>query len=232
MTTSNLVALAIFAGLLLAFNPVILAVFTNLLLSKTGKDANKVIKILAVFLFLLALGCFYLALVIGWLILIGNVNIKVQYWLSLGLGTATIIWGIISLKHYHSYGTHKHIAINLSPKVHKHTFKQSSLFSTLILGIITGYATILSVGLPLLCIATSTNILYKNSSITNAIAFIAALFIPLIILLVINLKNIPLSSIIKRKEASKGTYRLGGGLTAIILAWLLLLVTGGVIGQI
>jgi len=228
VSESSLLLLVIVSGMLFSFNPTTIAICVALLMGSTGKGHTRAERHVIALSYLITL--FIIIAIAGFLLvsLLVALPATVQLNVSLLLSIVGIVWGIVSIKDYYWYGSHRDISSRLARTLHTYTVKKNDPTSATILGFITAYATVPSIGIPLLLVSALVALSHPYK-ITFMACFAGMILLPLIIIFIAYLRGLTLSSVIKWKEDSKGTFRLVLGLSGIFLSWLILLSLNGTI---
>ena len=221
--------LFIVLSLLLAFNPVTIAIFTVLIAGGYGKQQPKSRVGSTALTYIVSLGLIISLLGIAWLRLLNTVSIEFVELITYVVSLTCIIWGTISLKDYYWYSQRTSAPKFVTKSIHKRTTKNHKVASAGALAVTTAFAIIPSMLLPYLGLVTLAGLFGITSWGAPAIITIALVF-PLLCILTIAMGKIRLSAIMKWRYDSRMTFRLTIGLTTIFIGWLLLLVLNGTLG--
>jgi|GEM_PF-671474 len=229
MSDTSLLSFVVVVGIFLSLNPSTLAIFSALLAGSLGKGHSKFERHGVAMSFLLILFALYVTLGAALIIALNALSGDALKNVALGIAAIGALWGLIDVKEYYWYGKHHDISIRLAKTLHHRTVKKNDPLSALLLGITTAYAALPSLGVPLL--ATSTIIALARPYNTNLmLVFGAILVLPLILIFILSMRGLKISSVMKWKEDSKGTFRLCMGLTTILVSWVILLILNGSLG--
>jgi len=227
----SLAILFVVTGLVLSLNPMTLSVFSALLAGALGKNHHKNVIHVIGLAFLLAYSSFLILFSILLIRLLSIISIDLTASLGIAIAVASIIFGLVNIKDYFWYKPKIKIPNNMDAAIHHRTIKKNNPISATMLGMITGFGSIITTGIALLCLAIILT-LVQQASPTLIIVPTLCLVLPLIIIFVATLSGTKLSAIIKWKQDSKPLMQLGTGIVYIILGWILLLVLNGSINSI
>jgi hypothetical protein len=226
MTNASLVTITLVSGLLLSLNPVSISVFVALLSGSMGKGHSKIRTNITALCYLVSLfGLYTLA---GMLLVIGFDLLDTRSVQNLGLAVASlsVIWGLMNIKDFYWYGPRRDAPGIVTKSLHSKTVKKNSPRDAIALALASAYATLPSVGIPLLAYSTIVALVrpgYLNWPILLALV----LMTPLIVIAALTNSGLKLSAILKWKEESKAIFRLCIGITMVVLGWLLFLLING-----
>lgn len=226
MTNANLVVITLIAGLLLSLNPVSISIFVALLAGSIGKGHGKMRTSSTAVMYLLSL--FALYALSGALLVIGFNLLELHsiQSLSTAIAIASIVWGLMNIKDFYWYGARHDAPKTVIRTLHSRTVKKNDPASAILLALTAAYATLPSVGIPLL--AYSAIIALVRPGLLNwPVLFALMLMVPLVVIGALASTGLKLSAVIKWKEDSKAIFRLSMGLTMIVLGWLLFLLING-----
>jgi hypothetical protein len=217
------------AALVSAFNPYTIGVLITL--SSTmyggGRDGRHV----------LGRGLAYVFTLFGTLLLSGILllymyslmpQIAANY-LALGIGMLVVCAGLLEIKDFLWYG--QGISTRL-PKLAARTIKaltkqRPKLLSTAMLGMFVAVTSLTGAGAPYLATIAALQGQFDANSIGLVIIYSGIFVFPLLILLILIVNGVRVSTLMRWKEESKTTMRLGIGLLLITLGWILILITSG-----
>ncbi len=204
---------------------VLILLVSTLLVSKNQKEMLKIgsIYIAAVFFTYLAFG-------FGLTAIMSEIPLVVSEGISIIVGIAVVLMGLVELKDYFWYGEGFSLMIpeKYSKKI-KEKMKNLSIGTVIFLGIFVSSVELPCTGGPYLAI---TLLLSQNFNLTAVLLLIAynIIFVmPLIIILLLVMAGSKVQDIKNWKQTNKAYMRYFTGLLLIGLGWLLMLIASGVI---
>jgi hypothetical protein len=231
MSSFNLFALFVVAGLLLSLNPFNIALFSALIAGAFGKNHTKTMIHSVVISFLLAFGAFIVLLGIALSEIFSSASIDLLNWLGLVIAVVAILWGLRFIKDFFWYGSRGGAPRFIHGTLHSYTVKKNDPLSSVILGFMTATSSLISVGISIISFALILA-LVKPYSPSWMLLLAVVFLVPLIIIFIAILRGIKISAILKWKEDNKAMMRLSIGLTHIVLGWIILLLLNGTLGSV
>lgn len=231
MSQQNVILLVIITGLVISLNPLSLSVFSALMAGSMGKNHSKKKFNWVAFMFLIT---FVLLLALLSLTLVRMFNLMpadLLASLGIAIGTAAVIYGIVSIKDYFWYRTKTKLPSNIYTILHSRTVKQNDPYSAANLGLVTAFACLGSMGVQLLCLALIFSTFRQGSSLIMLIPAVC-MCLPLLAVFILVKRGTKISAILKWKQDTKDLMRLNTGLMSIVLGWILFLIINGSIGSI
>jgi hypothetical protein len=205
--------------------PTLLSVFTSLSASTLGKGHNNTkIWYNSLAFFSGFIGTITIIGTAFW-ILLDSLEYRTALYVCLGFATIAIVAAVVEIKDYFWYGrgiSHKPHK-KLHATLHARTSKKYGVVSSFLLGIVAVAATASNIGIvtiTLACLLFTAN-RQPNGAwfLLIGIGLVAGSFFTLISII----SKTKISAILKWKEDSKATMRLGSGLALIAASWLILL---------
>lgn len=226
MDTTSLITITIVSGILLSLNPVSISIFTALLAGSLGKGRAKTQLHTIAVTYLLSLFVLYGiggALIASWLSSVSQYTL-----LNIGLfiGLINIAWGLVYIKNFFWYGNKSDTPKHLTKILHVRTVKKNNPANSAQLALTATYATIPSVGIPMMAYATIMTIARPNESAWMLLLALI-LVLPLLAIFILTLRKLKLSAVLKWKQDSKAIFWLCIGLTCVVFSWLLFLLING-----
>lgn len=213
-------------SLLLGLNPFTLSVMSALISGGFGKRNRQSRMRQLSLTFLLTFGTF---LVLSGLLVttfLRSISEPTQTWIIFAISTFVVTFGLLELANLYVNQQSISLPRTLERKMHVRTTKKITFRSTFELGVWTGVATILILGLPLIAlwtiIATSTISVY-----TTILVGVALFLLPVFVIAGFAVHGTSLAAIIAWKEETNPLMRATIGVTSIIIGWLLLMWLGG-----
>lgn len=226
MDAASLFTITMVSALLLALNPVSISIFVALLAGSLGKGHSKSQQHIVALTYLLSIFTLYGlggVLVLNWLYIL---DMRTVMHISLIVGVLSITWGIVATKDFYWYTRRGESPKHLTSALHKLTVKNNDPVNAAKLAITAAYATLPSVGIPLIAYITIISIL-KPGEPAWVLLFAAIVMLPLFVIFALSLRGLKLSAVIKWKQDSKAIFRLCMGLVSIVFGWLLFLLVNG-----
>jgi len=231
MSNFSLLELIIVAGLLTALNPFNIGLFSALIAGTFGKGHPRATVHAVVASFLFTYSVFLALLSVGLIEILDILPIKTVAVIGLMIALMAVLWGLVLVKEFFWYGIHDNIPHRIYGVLHKYTVKRNNPAGGAILGIITAGTSLLNVSIQILSLSVIIALSKPNVEWWGLLVPLVFVM-PLIIIFIFSLRRFKISAILKWKEDSKAIMRLSGGLTLIILGWVILLLLNGVIGSI
>lgn len=229
MNDLSLILIAMVGGLLLGLNPVSISIFTSLLASTYGKGSKRQKVATVGLLYIATLGALLMIIGIALSSLFNSLSMHNLQVICLFIACVLVFAGLIYVKNYFWYNNRENVNLTLEAMLHDKITKHSSLLNVMTTAAIAAYATIPSIGLPVVgFVAIATVVTFTTPSIL--LVYVTALLLPLMAILGFALYGTRLSAIIKWKQDSKAIFKLCIGLVCILLGWILLLGINGSIG--
>lgn len=231
MNVITLPLLLAVVSLLLALNPVTIAIFTALLAGGYGKNHAKTHIHATSLAYLIVFSGIFIVSGAIWLHFLDSISLFTLERLAFIVAITCIIWGTISLKDFFWYTNRTRTPKFIANSVHKRTVKKHEPISAGVLALTTAYAVTPSMGLPVAGLLTLCALLGVFTPSAAAVITLV-LIAPLVVIFVLSLRKMRLSAIMKWRQDSRMTFRLTIGLTTIFIGWLVLLVLNGTLGAV
>ncbi|MFO0882125.1 MAG: hypothetical protein U0491_01620 [Candidatus Saccharimonadales bacterium] len=216
-------------SLLIALNPVTIAIFTALLAGGYGKKSSKSHIHATALAYLLVLAALFIVSGFLWMNFLDQISLFALERIAIIVGLVCIVWGTFSLKDYFWYSERTRAPKFIARSVHKRTIKKHEPFSAGVLAITTAYAIAPSMGLPVLGLLTSA-VLLGVVSVRVPVVITLVLITPLVAIFVLSLRKMRLSAIMVWRQDSRMVFRLTIGLTTVFIGWLIMLILNGTLG--
>lgn len=187
---------------------------------------------------LIVLGTFYIAAVfltyllagLGFLYFFSRIPLFVTEYLSIIVGVAIVLAGLIEIKDYFWYakGFSLAIPVYFSRKLEAMSSK-TSVIGVVILGSFVSAIELPCTGAPYLAIITLLSQNFDIMAFLLLVLYNIIFVAPLIIILLLVAFGVELRHIELWKQMNKGIMRLGMGVLLIALGWLLIFIANGII---
>jgi hypothetical protein len=231
MNVMTLPILLVIISLLIALNPVTIAIFTSLLAGGYGKKASKTHIHATALAYIIVFSSIFILSGAAWLHLLSAVSLSALERLAFLNAILCIIWGTISLKDFFWYTSRTSAPKFIAHSVHKRTIKNHEPISAGVLALTSAYAVTPSIGIPFIGLLTFCALL-GIFTISAPIVITLMLILPLLVIFILSLRKMRLSAVMKWRQDSKMTFRLTIGLTTVFIGWLILLVLNGTLGAV
>jgi hypothetical protein len=226
MNSLGMVILLLVSGLILSLNPFNISIFTWLLAGALDKAHSRrkirLIAIIYLWLYWLLIAAFGIVLIL----LLGLLTDTGLQILALVVSGLMIVLGVINLGQYFWNRPHKQLPRIIQKFLHMHAVKKNSPTSALVLATLAGWISLTSVGPHLIALAVIVRLLAPTEPLWMLLPA-TALILPLKLIYLQVLKGYKTSTILRWKDESKLTMRLGFALVHIALGWLILLILNG-----
>ncbi len=152
-------------------------------------------------------------------------------YLTLGIGILVVCTGLLEIKDFLWYGqgmsmrTPKLAARNIKAM----TKRRPNLKTAVVLGLFVAVTSATSASAPYFATIATLQGHFDATGIGSLTLYSGIFVFPLLILLILITNGVRVSTLMRWKEDTKGTMRLGVGLLLIALGWILILITSGVL---
>lgn len=228
---ASIIILVVIAALVSAFNPYTIGVLITLssTVYGSGRGGRHV----------LGLGLTY-ALTLFGASLVGGVLLLYAYslvpqiaanYLTLGIGMLVVCAGLLEIKDFLWYG--QGISTQLprlaARNVKALTKHRPRLLSAAMFGMFVAVTSLTSAGAPYFATIAAFQGQFDANSIGLMTLYSGIFVFPMLVLLILIINGVRVSTLMRWKEESKATMRLGVGLLLIMLGWILILITSGML---
>jgi len=231
MISGELMFVIMIAAIVSALTPSTIGVLIQLCTVVLGSGKTKARMFWTSLAFTLALFVTSCIFGIGLLWALNALPMIPASYIAIGVGILIVNAGLIEIKNYFWYGRGFGLRMHAKAvrRIKKLTKGNVGITRAIVLGGYTAIVALPSVGAPYIAVL----MLLRNDFDPTRISLIAlynAIFVlPLICLLLLVAGRVKLSTLQHWKEDGKGRMRLGAGLLLIMLGWILLLTTNGVL---
>ena len=226
MNSLGMIALLLAAGLILSLNPFNISVFVMLLAGSLDKAHSRAKIRLVAIAYLWLYWLLISALGVVLILLFGLLTAKALQIVALVVSGLVIVLGVVNLGQYFWNRPHKQLPRSVQRFLHTHAVKRNSPSSALVLASLAGWISLVSVGPHLLALAVIVSLLAPTEPLWMLLPAVA-LILPLKLIYLQVLRGYKTSTILRWKDESKLTMRLGFALVHIALGWLILLILNG-----
>ncbi len=193
-----------------------------------GQSLRRLLFLGLVYIF--AIFSAYLLAGLGLLYFLADIPLFVTEYLSMAVGGAIVIAGLLEIKDYFWYGRGFSLAI---PKYFSEKLNgfasRTSTFGVFFLGLFVAVVELPCTGAPYLAIITLLSESFDMSAFMLLVIYNLVFVAPLLIILILVLSGVKLQSLKLWRENNRGSMRLMIGLFLIVLGWLLIFIANGII---
>ncbi len=180
--------------------------------------------------YVLAVLLSYLAAGLGLVFVFHSIPLWVTAYLSIAISVVLLFAGLVEIKDFFWYGEGISLAIppEKAKQIHDYV-KKISLPSMVVLGFFVSAVELPCTGAPYLAIIAVLSQNFDLTAFLLLVLYNIIFVLPLIAILVAVYAGVKISSIKQWKHANRAYMRLGIGLLLVFLAWLLIMISGGVL---
>lgn len=182
------------------------------------------------FTYVMAVLVTYLLAGLGLMLFFHNIPLYVTAYLSIAISLILLFAGLVEVKDFFWYGQGFSLAIppERAKQIHEHV-KKISLPGVIFLGAFVAAVELPCTGAPYLAIITILSQNFDFTAFLLLVLYNVIFVLPLIAILLAVYAGVRISAIKQWKHENRATMRLAIGLLLIFLAWLLIMISGGVI---
>lgn len=182
------------------------------------------------FTYVMAVLITYLLAGLGLMFFFHNIPLYITAYLSIAISLVLLFAGLVEIKDFFWYGQGFSLAIppERAKQIHEYV-KKISLPGVIFLGAFVAAVELPCTGAPYLAIITLLSQNFDFTAFLLLVLYNVIFVLPLLAILVAVYAGVRISSIKQWKHENRATMRLGIGLLLVFLAWLLIMISGGVI---
>jgi len=172
----------------------------------------------------------YLLAGIGLLFVLHSIPLYVTVYLSIAVSIVLVVASLIEVKDFFWYGQGISLAIppERAKQIHEYV-KKISLPGVIFLGVFVAGVELPCTGAPYLAILTILSQNFDFTAFLLLVLYNIIFVLPLIVILIAVYAGVRINVIKQWKHENRGLMRLATGLLLIFLAWLLIMISSGVI---
>lgn len=172
----------------------------------------------------------YLIAGLGLIYFLSAIPLWVTEYLSIGVGSLVVIFGLFEIKDYFWYG--RGFSLGIPPqfikKIHE-LAKNVSVPGVILTGIFVAGVELPCTGAPYLAIITILSVNFNALALLLLVLYNIVFVLPLVVILLMVAGGVRLHVVKAWKQETRGLMRLGIGLLLVFLGWLLILIANGTI---
>lgn len=181
-------------------------------------------------LYIFAVFLTYLVAGLGLIYFLGSIPLFVTEYLSIGVGTLVVLFGLVEIKDYFWYGRGFSLGIPpaMAKKIH-HLAKNVTVPGVILTGSFVAGVELPCTGAPYLAIITILSLNFNLLAFLLLILYNIIFVLPLLVILLLVAGGVKLHVVKAWKQEARGLMRLAVGLLLVGLGWLLILIANGTI---
>lgn len=195
----------------------------------SGKSIRRLIWLGLMYTF--AVFMTYLLAGFGLLFFLSEIPLYVTEYLSLAVGSLIIVAGMLEIKDFFWYGKGPSLAIPVyfSKKLHGIAAQSTTTTGVVLLGMFVSAIELPCTGAPYLAIITLLSQNFDFPAFLLLVLYNLIFIAPLLIILALVVSGVELNKIQEWKQENKGYMRLSIGVFLVLLGWLLIFISNGII---
>lgn len=181
-------------------------------------------------IYIFAIFLTYLLAGLGILYFLSSIPLFVTEYLSIGVGSLIVLFGIVEIKDYFWYGKGFSLGIPaiFTKKIHQ-IIKNVTIPGVFLAGVFVAGVELPCTGAPYLAIITVLSLNFNLAAFLMLILYNIIFVLPLIVILILVAGGLKLHLVKQWKQEARGVMRLAIGLLLVGLGWLLILIANGTI---
>lgn len=181
-------------------------------------------------IYIFAIFLTYLLAGLGILYFLSSIPLFVTEYLSIGVGSLIVVFGIVEIKDYFWYGKGFSLGIPavFTKKIHQIT-KNVTIPGVFLAGAFVAGVELPCTGAPYLAIITVLSLNFNLVAFLMLVLYNIIFVLPLIVILILVAGGLKLHLVKQWKQEARGVMRLAIGLLLVGLGWLLILIANGTI---
>lgn len=181
-------------------------------------------------LYIFAVFVTYLVAGLGLIYFLSSIPLFVTEYLSIGVGSLVVLFGIVEIKDYFWYGRGFSLGIpaGFIKKIHE-LAKNVSVLGVILTGVFVAGVELPCTGAPYLAIITILSVNFNFMAFLLLVLYNIVFVLPLIVILLMVASGVKLHVVKTWKQEARGFMRLMIGLLLVGLGWLLILIANGTI---
>lgn len=172
----------------------------------------------------------YLIAGLGLIYFLSAIPLWVTEYLSIGVGSLVVLFGLVEIKDYFWYG--RGFSLGIPPqfikKIHE-LAKNVSVPGVILTGAFVAGVELPCTGAPYLAIITILSVNFNALALLLLVLYNIVFVLPLVVILLLVAGGVRLHVVKAWKQETRGLMRLGIGLLLVFLGWLLILIANGTI---
>lgn len=181
-------------------------------------------------IYIFAIFLTYLLAGLGILYFLASIPLFVTEYISIGVGSLIILFGIVEIKDYFWYGKGFSLSIPtiFTKKIHE-VAKNVTIPGVFLAGIFVAGVELPCTGAPYLAIITVLSLNFNLVAFLMMVLYNIIFVLPLVVILILVAGGLKLHLVKQWKQEARGVMRLAIGLLLVGLGWLLILIANGTI---
>lgn len=181
-------------------------------------------------IYIFAIFLTYLLAGLGILYFLASIPLFVTEYLSIGVGSLIVLFGIVEIKDYFWYGRGFSLGIPavFTKKIHQIS-KNVTIPGVFLAGAFVAGVELPCTGAPYLAIITVLSLNFNLVAFLMLVLYNIIFILPLIVILILVAGGLRLHLVKQWKQEARGVMRLAIGLLLVGLGWLLILIANGTI---
>lgn len=181
-------------------------------------------------IYILAIFLTYLLAGLGILYFLASIPLFVTEYLSIGVGSLIVLFGIVEIKDYFWYGKGFSLGIPavFTKKIHQIS-KNVTIPGVFLAGAFVAGVELPCTGAPYLAIITVLSLNFNLVAFLMLVLYNIIFVLPLVVILILVAGGLKLHLVKQWKQEARGVMRLAIGLLLVGLGWLLILIANGTI---